>query len=348
VKAEGAVAAGVAEAVHVSPTRPTISVVIPVVERARALDEMYEELAPAIRELASTFEFVFVVNSWAVPLASSLERLRSAGEPIRVLELGQRSGETAMLSAAVDHLTGEIVITVPTYRFVRPETFEPLVDAVLAGADLATAKRLMDRASFINRIQNRVFHFFLVKTAGGGFSDIASGVRAVRASVLASLPLYGDSFRFLPLLLAAEGFDVCEVAVRQDERDARTKIYSPGVYLRRLLDLLGIFFLVRFTQKPLRFFGLIGSAFAASGGLILLILFIQRLGGRAIADRPLLLLGVLLFALGVQAIGIGLVGEIIVHFEASRRRLYRVRAVDGTAAAAGSTTPDSEGAQSRP
>jgi hypothetical protein len=73
---------------------------------------------------------------------------------------------------------------------------------------------------------------------------------------------------------------------------------------------------------------LVGSVFGLAGGIILVVLFVQRLMGEGIADRPLLLLGVLLFVLGVQAIAIGLVGEIIVHFGASKRRLYRVRELE--------------------
>ena len=105
-------------------------------------------------------------------------------------------------------------------------------------------------------------------------------------------------------------------------------MYSLGVYLRRLIDLLGLVFLVRFTHKPLRFFGLFGSLFSFTGGAILIVLFVQRIGGRGIADRPMLLLGTILFVLGVQAIAMGLIGEIIVHLHASHRRTYRLR--DGT------------------
>jgi hypothetical protein len=103
------------------------------------------------------------------------------------------------------------------------------------------------------------------------------------------------------------------------------RVYSPGVYFRRLLDIAAFFFLAKFTEKPLRFFGLVGSAFLVSGTLLSLVLFIQRLEGQPIANRPALLLAVLLVALGVQLLGLGLVGEIIVHLRAPHRRGYRVR-----------------------
>src|SRR5690606_13461460 len=97
-----------------------------------------------------------------------------------------------------------------------------------------------------------------------------------------------------------------------------------GVYLRRLIDLLGLLFVLRFTDKPLRFFGLAGSLFSFAGALILAAVLVQRLGGQGIADRPLLLLGVVLVVLGVQVVALGLVGEIIVHLNASSRPPYRL------------------------
>ena len=91
------------------------------------------------------------------------------------------------------------------------------------------------------------------------------------------------------------------------------------------LDLAAFFFLAKFTEKPLRFFGLVGSLFFAAGTVTSLVLLVNRLEGQPIANRPLLLLTVLCLALGVQLMGLGLVGEIIVHLRAPHRRAYRVR-----------------------
>ncbi|MDH3284778.1 MAG: glycosyl transferase family 2, partial [Acidobacteriota bacterium] len=99
--------------------------------------------------------------------------------------------------------------------------------------------------------------------------------------------------------------------------DRALRVYGPGTYLRRLLDVLTIFFLTKFTRKPLRFFGLIGSAIFGIGSVITLYLALYRLlGFGSIADRPLLLLGILLMVLGVQSGSIGLLGEIIIFTHA--------------------------------
>jgi len=98
-----------------------------------------------------------------------------------------------------------------------------------------------------------------------------------------------------------------------------------------LLDILNIYFLTKFTQKPLRFYGLVGLVIGSVGALISIVLALMRLfGGVALADRPLLLLGVLLVVLGVQMVSIGLIGEIVI-FLSPRKRLPAFREVSGGA-----------------
>ena len=99
----------------------------------------------------------------------------------------------------------------------------------------------------------------------------------------------------------------------QDPRERRARLHWPGVYLSRLLDILTVFFLLKFAQKPLRFFGLVGAGLFGAGLFISSVLSVQRiLGLTGLADSPLLILGVLLFILGFQIVSIGLLGELIV------------------------------------
>jgi hypothetical protein len=200
-----------------------------------------------------------------------------------------------------------------------------LLDAIEAGADMAVANRSPRLDSWLNRAQSRLFHSIVGGVSDQRFHDMACGVRLMRRTVAETLPLYGDLHRFIPALALREGFQVQEVSVAQHPSDARTRVYRPGVYFRRLLDIAAFFFLAKFTEKPLRFFGLVGSVFLGAGAVLSLVLLVERVEGQGIANRPALLLAVLLVALGVQLIGLGLVGEIIVHLRAPHRRAYRVR-----------------------
>jgi hypothetical protein len=319
----------------VSPARPDVSVVVPVVERAGSLVELYREIAPPLCSAGLSFEVIFATYPWSRSLTAPLNELAAQGEPIRVLELGQPLGETALLKAAASSAAAPIILTVPAYPQVDPHALPLLVDRVCRGADLAVACRSPRRDSLINRIQSRILHAFVGHLAGGQLHDVACGVRAMRWSSIAEIPLYGDFSRFLPLIALREGCQVAEVAAPVHPRAMEARVYSAGTYLRRLVDVLGLLFLLKFTDKPLRFFGLVGTVTGGIGTVILAVVFLQRVAGGSIADRPLLLLGVLLATLGIQAIALGLVGEIIVHHSIGRQRRYRIREQD-----AARTRPD--------
>jgi hypothetical protein len=312
-----------------NPRDPSIdvTVIVPLAERPESLAGLYREYSDALLETGRAVEFLFVAQPFQNGLTRELDELRDDGEPIRVVFARQIMGEASLLKLAVQHCRGHILVTLPAYYRVAAEGLPGLVAAVEEGADMALARRWPRHDSLVNRAQTRLFHGLVRRLARGRVRDIGCGVQAMRREVLEQLPLYGDLYRFLPLLAIQEGFGVVELDVEQHPRDRRTRVYSVGVYVRRLFDVLGLLFLFRFTYKPLRFFGLVGSAFSMAGLVVLAVLFIQRVGGQGIADRPLLLLGVLLLTLGVQAIALGLIGEIIVHLNVPGRTLYRVRGV---------------------
>jgi hypothetical protein len=157
------------------------------------------------------------------------------------------------------------------------------------------------------------------------FHDISCGLKGMKKKVFEEINLYGDLHRFIPILADKCGFKIKEIEVKQRKEDSVLRLVRTGIYVRRLLDILTIFFVTKFTMKPLRFFGLIGMALFGIGGAITGYLGLYRLFGfGGIADRPLLLLGVILMVLGVQTLSIGLIGEIIIFTHARDVKEYNV------------------------
>jgi hypothetical protein len=268
-------------------------------------------------------ECVFAVEPGHRHLTEQLQQAADSAVPIKVLLAAHSMGETGLVRMALPHCRAPALLILAAYRRVVPDALPDLVQ-MLEQADLVVARRWPRKDSWVNRIQNRLFHGLVGRFTHSEFHDMASGAQAVRRELLENLPLYGDLYRFLPVLAVRDGYRVREIDCAQHPHDTHTRVYSPAVYLRRALDILGLYFLVRFNEKPLRFFGLVGGALSLLGTGLLAVLFVERLGGKGIADRPLLLLGVLLLVLGVQAIALGLVGEIIVHVHAARQRKYRL------------------------
>ncbi len=306
---------------------PDISVVVPVCDRFDDLAVLWADFRGELRRLGRTAEFLFVVDAGQRDCLPALRMLKSeAGDEVFVLVFGKTFGEAAALAVGVEKARGGTILTLASYLQVGSEATGEALRLVDSGeADLVVGRRYPRSDALWNRLQAGVFHWLLGRMTGTRFRDISCGFRVLRRETAEQLTLYGDLHRFIPILTASRGFIVREIPVSQRSEDRAARYPGVGVYLRRLLDLLTVFFLVKFTRKPLRFFGLIGGAIASTGALITLYLGIYRiLGLGGIADRPLLLLGVLLVVLGVQSISIGLLGEIIIFTHARRVSDYRI------------------------
>ncbi len=309
---------------------PAISVLVTVDERPEPLADFYREYAASLKAASLDAEFLFVSQPEHRALVEALQPLIAEGAPVRTYLAAQHLSEAALLKVGARNARAPIVITMPAYRRIEAAALPSLVAPLNDGAEVVAARR-WPRAqdAWLNRAQNRLFHALVAPAPRSQrLQDISSGVRAMRRDVLLEITLYGDFARFLPVLAQRDGYRVVEVDTAQHAADRRPRVYGPMTYPARLVDVLGLFFLTRFREKPLRFFGLLGGIIALLGAALLLLLLVQRIGGQGIANRPLLLLAVLLFVMGLQSIALGLVGEIIVHLGASRQRSYRLAPED--------------------
>jgi glycosyltransferase involved in cell wall biosynthesis len=322
---------------------PDVSVVVPIVERFGDLKQIYHEFTAELTRLGQSSEFIFVVDNsqrGALPILRELQQ--SEGERISILQLNGSFGESAALMLGLERAHGEKILTLAAYFQVEPRGIGPALAALDEGVDLVAGRRYPRIDSFFNRVQSRLFHWFVQRLTSTPFHDISCGFKAMRRRVARELNLYGGLHRFIPILAMNRGFTVREVELPQHREDRRTRFPGTGAYFGRLLDILTIFFLSKFTRTPLRFFGLLGLfLFVAGFGIDLLVATQKLVWHMEIADRPMLLLGVLLMVLGMQTLSLGLLGEMIIFTHARNVRDYRVaeviRGVRGAAVAEIST-----------
>lgn len=307
--------------------RIALSAIIPVSERHDDMRGLYQEYKEALDQTGLTYEVVVVLDGQFPRIANDLAELRAQGERIRVVQLTQSFGEAAALTVGFDNTVGDLLLTLPAYFQARPADISKLF-AALEQNDMAIGRRWPRTDSKLKQLQTKAFHGILRFVSDCSFQDLGCGLRLFRRQVVEEIPLYGDQHRFLPVLAETRGFRVTEVDVAQSQRDTAPKIYASGIYVRRVLDILTVFFLVKFTKKPLRFFGLIGSSILAAGGVLLTIVVVQRLlFGVELADRPALLLSSLLVVLGVQLLALGLIGELIIFTHARQIKEYTVEEI---------------------
>jgi glycosyltransferase involved in cell wall biosynthesis len=302
-----------------------VSIVVPVTERCDDLCDLYRAHAVVLTSRGYSFEFIFVFDGGFQEQVSGLEALVAQGEPIRIVTLARSFGEATALMVGFEQAQGEILLTLAAYFQVVPEGLVQVLSMVHKGYDCVIARRCPRIDSWLNQLQTLGFNSLVRRLTGVGWHDMSCGLKGLHRRVVQELHLYGDLHRFLPLLAYQGGFRVTEVDIPQHPADSWVRVYRPGVYLRRLLDILTLVFLCKFVRKPLRFFGLIGVGFFTVGLLISLVLTVERLLGlTGLADRPLLILGVLLMVLGIQTGTIGFLGEIVIFTHAGNEKDYKI------------------------
>ncbi len=316
--------------------RVQLSVIVPVGIRHSEITSLYSEYQDAVAQTGLRSEFIFVLDGRFPAIEEKLQTCAGGAAAITIVKLTRTFGEATALMAGFEQASGELIITLPAYHQIVASEIVKLVSA-LNSNDVAIGVREPRVEAWHERIRRRAFHGIVGSVTGMRLRDLGCGARAMRRQVLEELSLYGDQHRFLPVLAYRQGFRVTEVEVAQSKLDRFDGVYQAREYIHRILDIVTVFFLVRFTKKPLRFFGMVGVSIFSIGTLLTLWLVVERLFfGHALSDRPALLLTSLMIVLGLQLFALGLLGELIIFTHARAIKDYQVEKViqfsdDGTA-----------------
>ncbi len=303
-----------------------VSVIVPVRTSEAEVEQVALSFGRELTRLGHTWELILVYDG-ARGRALELGQELNKADPkrIKLVQLQHAFGDSICLSAGMEHAQGRVIVTSPSYVQCDPAEIGQMLAAIEQGADLVAPYRKPRIDPLLNRWQSVLFNWLIRRIIQANFHDLNCYFRAMRREVPEQIQVYGDMYRFLPVMAHRLGFKVVEVPVRHLKEWGQAGWFGVGVYARRFLDILGVMFLTKFTHKPLRFFGSVGFACCLPGAAILAVLLYQKLAGdHGLWGRPIFLVGVMLFVLGVQIIGFGLVGEIIIFTQSRNVREYRV------------------------
>lgn len=292
-------------------TIDSISVVIPVFDERESLRPLLDELLPVVRGLGRPAEVVLVDDGSRDGSRDLIVELAAAEPEVRGVFLRRNFGKGAALMAGFRHATGGAVVTMDADLQDDPGEIPAMLAALEDGADLVSGWKADRRDPWTKRASSRVFNGVTRRFSGLDLHDLNCGLKAYRAEVVRTLSLSGDLYRYIPVMAAADGFRVEEMAVHHRPRRFGRSKYGLERYVRGFLDLLTIMFIGRFRWRPMHLFGGLGLLFSVGGIGVLAYMAALKIAGQAIGQRPLLLLGVLLTVVGVQLFTIGLVSEMI-------------------------------------
>jgi len=314
-----------------------VSVVVPVIDRFDDPEAVFSAYRDAVAATTDAYEFIYVLDGPHPWLETKLAALREAGEPIAVINLPRGCGEAACITIGSERARADKVALLPPYLQIEPRTITELLPLLDEAHFIAPCR---DRKGdvFFSRARGKAFEV-IARASGARKDDLGCHVRLYRREVMNDVELRDDQHRFLPILAEHAGFKVVRVMAPQAAADRRYRHYGPKTYVSRVLDVFAMSFLLKFIQKPFRFFGAIGLGTIVAGLAVCLALaFDKFVNGQPLADRPALLLGALLIVLGLQIAAVGLIAEIVMFTRARARPTYRIDHVverpSGMAAAA--------------
>jgi len=310
----------------------TISVVIPVFNEEENISFLYDRLRKVLESMGEEYEIIFVDDGSTDSTLEILEGLQKTDKHVIVLSLRRNFGQTAAFAAGFDFARGEVIITMDADLQNDPEDIPRLLE-FMKDYDLVSGWRKERKDPFFSRrLPSMIANWLISKVTGVRLHDYGCSLKAYRKDIVKNLRLYGEMHRFIPAVASWYGVRIAEVPVKHHPRFRGKSKYGISRTFKVLLDLVTVKFLQSFSTKPIQFFGSMGLLSSALGFLILLYLaMLKFLKGASIGGRPLLILGVLLIVVGVQFIGMGLLGEMLVrvYHESQRKPIYVLKKILG-------------------
>ncbi|MPY88097.1 MAG: glycosyltransferase [Luteitalea sp.] len=310
---------------------PDLSVIVPVFDESPNLQTLHEELDAALTAWGRPYELVFVDDGSRDDSFAVLTRLQARDAHVRIIQFRRNFGQTAAFSAGIAHARGRIIVTADGDLQNDPQDIPALVAKLEEGYDIVCGWRKNRKDTWLTRrVPSMIANKLISRATGVDLHDYGCSLKAFRAEVVKPLRLYGEMHRFIPAIASELGVRVTEVVVNHRPRRAGESKYGLARTVRVVLDLVTVKFLLSYSTRPLQIFGLIGLLMGGLGGIILLYLAYVRLTTtQAIADRPLLLLGILLAFTGVQLLTVGLLAELQsrTYHESQDKPTYVIRQV---------------------
>lgn len=308
-----------------------VSVVIPLLNEEKNIPILHDELTQALQKKGLEYELIFIDDGSTDSSMEILANLQQKDPHICLISLRKNFGQTAAMTAGFDMANGDIIIAMDADLQNDPADIPMLLEKINEGADMVTGWRYNRQDPFFSRklpsmIANRIISF----ATGVHLHDYGCTLKAFRYDVIKTIKLYGEMHRFIPAIASAMGVSIAEVKVNHRSRQFGTSKYGISRTLRVILDLITVKFLLNYSTRPIHVFGTFGFVSGSLGGLLAIVLTVQRqLYGVPLSDRPLLLLAVLLIFVGVQFVTIGLVAEMLArtYHESQDKPTYYIRKI---------------------
>jgi glycosyltransferase involved in cell wall biosynthesis len=300
------------------------SIVVPFQNEEENVTVLYARLKQVMEQVGDSFELVLVDDGSSDRTYKLLEEIAAVDSRVLVVKLRRNFGQTSALSAGFDHATGEFILAMDGDLQHDPNDIPAFLEKLDEGYDVVSGwRRTRIDNFFLRRIPSACANWLMARLSGIPLHDFGTTFKAYRREVIQNIPLYGEMHRFIPALASWYGASICEIPIRNANRERGRSHYGLGRTFRVFFDLMTIRFLLKYMSRPLHFFGGFGALSMFIGGCIAAILLGIKVFSPQVdvmhTHGPMFVIGSVLIVAGIQLVAIGLLGELQVrHYYSSQ------------------------------
>ena len=302
-----------------------LSLVIPIMNEEDNIKPLLDAVYSALENI--DYEVILVDDGSSDKTIENVKKY--ANERTKLLVFNRNYGQTTAMAAGIDEAQGELIATIDGDLQNDPSDIPMMIEKLeKEGWDVVAGRRANRQdGMFLRKIPSKIANWIIRKTTGVYLNDYGCTLKIFKKDVAKNLGLYGELHRFIPVLAELYGAKMCEVDVKHHARLHGVSKYGIGRTFKVISDLMLMLFFQKYANRPMHFFGGVGFGMFFTGVLINFYLFILKIFGESIGNRPLLILGLMLVIGGIQLISTGFIAELVMrtYYEAQDKKAYVIK-----------------------
>ena len=310
-----------------------ISVVVPLFNEEESLGELCQWIDCVMEENGFTYEIILVDDgstdsSWQV-----VEQIFGKNSHVRGIRFNRNYGKSAALNTGFKATRGEVIITMDADLQDSPDEIPELYRLIKEEKyDLISGWKRKRYDPISKTIPSKLFNWVTRKISHLELHDFNCGLKAYRKDVIKNINIYGEMHRYIPVIAKWRGFSrIGEKVVQHKPRKYGVTKFGLERFIFGFLDLLSITFVSKFKQRPMHFFGTLGTLSFLTGFLITVWIIGEKIYHiyrnhpqvRDVTDQPLFFLALVALVIGVQLFLAGFLAEMMV-MNNSKKKEYLV------------------------
>jgi glycosyltransferase involved in cell wall biosynthesis len=304
--------------------KPYLSVVVPLYNEEGNVRELHKKILEDCQDLGKSFEIIFIDDGSSDATVKNCENLT----PLKLIEFRKNFGQTAAFDAGIKNAEGEVIITMDGDLQNDPKDIGLLLEEMDKGFDIVSGWRFKRKDSLSKKIFSRGANLLRKILIKDNIHDSGCSLKAYKKECFKDVDLFGEMHRFMPAILALDGYMVGEVKVSHHPRVHGVTKYNWKRSIKGFVDMVSVWFWRKYSNRPLHLFGGTGMIFSFVGLAILVWMIVDKIFfGASLSERIWPLVGVFMILVGIQLFVSGLLADIMVknYYKNHNRMNYSIK-----------------------